>query len=48
MNREEELKLAKEAILMTEDDFVYVYRPILNHLDLAAGFDWGEGRGTLF
>ena len=48
MNREEELKMGNEAILITEDGFVNVYQPILNHLDPSAGFDWGEGRGTLF
>lgn len=36
------------TLTLSEDDFVSKYRPIANHLDANASFDWGEGYGTLF
>lgn len=33
---------------ITEDEFIRVYRPIHNHLDRNAAFDWGDGFGTMF
>lgn len=37
-----------QTISITEDEFVEVYRPIRNHLDPYAAFDWGDGYGTMF
>ena len=36
------------TLTLSEDDFASKYRPISNHLDASASFDWGEGYGTLF
>lgn len=33
---------------LTEDEFADTYRPIANHLNPNASFDWGDGFGTLF
>ena len=30
-------------IELSEDAFVEVYRPVANHLNYYASFDWGEG-----
>lgn len=37
-----------EFVELTEDQFVDLYKPIGNHLDPNASFDWGDGIGTLF
>lgn len=37
-----------QSISITEDEFTLMYRPIRNHLDQNAAFDWGDGFGTMF
>lgn len=33
---------------VTEETFANAFKPIANHLNPNASFDWGEGYGTLF
>ena len=33
---------------ISEDDFATLFRPLRNHLNPNASFDWGDGYGTLF
>lgn len=33
---------------ITEDEFAARFRPIRNHINTNASFDWGDGYGTLF
>lgn len=33
---------------ITEHEFVMTFRPLRNHLDPNAAFDWGGGFGTMF
>ncbi len=35
-------------IEISEDQFASQYKPIANHLNPNASFDWGDGFGTLF
>ena len=35
-------------IELSEDDFAARFKPIRNHLNEFASFDWGDGFGTLF
>lgn len=36
------------VIELSEDDFAARFKPIRNHLNEFASFDWGDGFGTLF
>ena len=35
-------------IEISEDAFAALFKPIANHLNPNASYDWGDGRGTLF
>ena len=35
-------------IEISEDAFAALYKPIANHLNPNASYDWGDGHGTLF
>lgn len=37
-----------QFIELSEDDFTTRFKPIRNHLNESASFDWGDGFGTLF
>ena len=37
-----------QTIELSEDAFPILFKPLPNHLNPNASFDWGEGYGTLF
>lgn len=45
---EQNIEIENGCVQLSEDDFAAQFRPLRNHIDPHASYDWGDGYGTLF